>query len=316
MNFYLSMILSLVTLIALGGCQQNHEDLASLDLSSMASAPQTMKVLIENYRPQPGHVFQNIFVSNFSVKAAHSQLQWSTSRDGLSDELKTSTAPVFGFSVTSPESTVPGFADLVIYNSGINLSQQNLLYCASSQMGSSSNDVIIYNDTRYPGAPEVHLGLRDCVKSYIGLNPNRFDFNENGIPDYLELRCGLNPQNKTQAFLSTAGDGVANIDKCKMNIPIDESADSQANRLFAYQYSQNALPDGSMSFEIGNIPVLKSGEDNLLVFYITETNLTTRESNLYTAYAVLKAGYAGKTLQFDYWATSPAAFVNQQILVP
>lgn len=310
-NFIL--ILAMVSLV---GCQQTYEDLTTLDLSSMAGPPETMQIRIENYHPQDGNVFQNIFVSNFSVKAGHSQLQWSTSRDGLPDQLKQSTLATYGFTIESPESTVPGFADLVLYNAGINLAQQPLMYCAGNQLGSTSNDVIIYNDARYSGSPETHLGLRDCAKSYIGLSPNTFDFNVNGIPDYLEIRCGMNPQSKTQAFISTAGDGVANIDKCKMNIPIDESADTVANQNFAYKYSQATNPDGSMTFDVSNIPILKGGEENLIVIYITETNITTRETSLYTAYAVLKAGYAGKTLQFNYWATSPANFVNQQVLVP
>lgn len=311
----LILILSLAA-FGLLGCQQNRENLSPVDISSMAYAPQVMQVRIQNYRPQSGNVLQNIFVSNFSVKASHGQLEWSSARDGLSDQLKNSTLPTYGFSPDSPESAVSGFADLILFNAGINLSQQNLMYCSPNQMRSTSNDVIIYNDNRYNGAPETHLGLRDCEKSYIGLNPNSFDHNNNGIPDYLEIRCGLNPQNKSQAFVSTAGDGVANIDKCKMNIPLDESAKNYANQLFAYQYAQTTDPDGSMTFNISNIPILQNGQDNLLVFYITETNPTNRETSLYTAYAVLKDGYNGKTLQFDYWATSSASFFNQQVLVP
>jgi len=307
---------SIILSLALCSCAQNQENLTGLNVSSLAAPPTITNVKIQNYKPQTGNVFQNIFVSNFSVKASHGQLQWSTARDGLPDTIKTSSVYTYGFSINSPESVVTGFADLVLYNAGINLTQQNLMYCAANQMGSTSNDIISYNDSRSPGSPLSTLGLRDCEKSYIGLNPNTFDFNKNGIPDYLEIRCGLNPLNSNEAFVSTAGDGVANIDKCKMNIPIDESASTSANQQFAYHYVHATQPDGSMTFNVTNIPILNDGQDNFLVFYITETNLTTNATSLYTAYAILKSGYSGRTLQFDYWAKTPATFTNQQILVP
>lgn len=308
-------VFSLILVLALCACVQKNE-LEKVTLSSTATTPEVMNVSIKNYRPQSGNVFQNIFVSNFSVKASRGQLQWSTSRDTLSDSLKQQTIYTYGFSSESPESVVTGFSDLFLYSSGINISQYNLLYCAANQMGSSSNDMIEYNDARYAGSPLTTLGLRNCQKSYMGLNPNKFDHNNNGIPDYFEMRCGMNPLNPIQAFTSTAGDGVANIDKCKMNIPIDESVDTESNKLFAYKYQQNINPDGSVDFSVTNIPILRQGEENMLVFYITETNITTNETSLYTAYAIVKKGYPNKTLQFDYWATSAASFFNQEIIVP
>lgn len=307
--------LNVMLLLTLCSCVQKKE-LERVTLSSTAFAPETVSIKIKNYRAQGGNVFQNIFVSNFSVKASRGQLQWSTARDTLSDSLKQETVYTYGFSSDSPESVVTGFADLFLYSAGINISQYNLLYCAANQMGSTTNDMIEYQDARYPGSPLTTLGLRNCEKSYMGLNPSKFDHNNNGIPDYLEMRCGMNPLNPTQAFTSTAGDGVANIDKCKMNIPIDESVDTESNKLFAYKYEQNINADGSVDFSVANIPVLFSGEENMLVFYITETNLTTRETSLYTAYAILKKGYVNKTLQFDYWATSPSSFFNQEVVVP
>ncbi len=302
--------------LALAACQQNKENLANLDLGSLAIPPQTMQVLIKNYKPQTGNAFQNIFVSNFSLKAGKNQIQWSTARDGMPDALKVSTAATYGFSLNSPESVVANFADLVLYNAGINLSQYSSMYCAPSQSGSTSNDMIIYNDARLTGSPLTSLGLRDCEKTYIGLSPNTFDYNKNGIPDYLEMRCGLNPLNANQAFLSTAGDGVSNLDKCKMNIPIDESSTTRANQLFAYKYEQQVNQDGSKNFSVTNIPILNDGQDNFLVFYVTETKLTTNVTSLYTAYAVLTSGYSNKTLQFNYWATAPAKFFNQQVVLP
>ena len=113
-----------------------------------------------------------------------------------------------------------------------------------------------------------------------------------------------------------AGDGVEDIDKCKRHIPIDENYYTQPNQLFAYQYNTVVNPDNSMDFTVSNIPILNGGTENFFAFYVTEINPSTNEESVYTAYAVLKSGYASKTLQFAYWATSAPNFYNQEIVVP
>lgn len=313
MIFRTSLLLILsVTMIA---CQKG-ETLNDLASGVFAAPPDVMTVRIKGYRPQAGQAYQNLFAMNFSVKASQGQLHWSTARDGMADSLKQLIHPTYGFAITSPESVVTGFADLLLYQAGITTSQQALMFCSIARMNSTSNDAFIYNDSRYPGSPQTFLGLRDCDKLYMGLNPATFDYNQNGIPDYIEMRCGMNPLNRNEAFLSTAGDGVANIDKCKRNIPLDESASTQPNQVFSYQYNTQLNNDGTIDFTVGNIPILGGGEGNFLTFSIVETNLTTSAPALYTAYAVIKAGYSGKTLQFDYWATTASQFLGQEIVVP
>lgn len=303
------------TTLIITGCGKP-EALKPLDANSLAVPPQVMSVRIKGYRPQAGKTFQNLFVSNFSVKAAKGKLELSSSRDGMPDSLKQSLIPQYGFKIDNPESTTFGFADLLLFNSGITIPQQNLLYCSPNLSFSSSNDDFTYQDKRFVGSPQTFLGLRDCEKLYMGLDPKSFNSAGDGIPDYLKLRCGLNPLDKNDAYLSAAGDGVSNLDKCKKNIPIDESATSEANQLFAYQYLTEVQPDGSVTFTISNIPILNGGQDNFLAFYMTETDLGNKAPALYTAFAILKNGYANKTLQFDYWAKDPTTFFKQEVQVP
>lgn len=311
-----NILAAMMMLMLLSACQQKKAELTNLDLSSMADVPETVTIIIKNYKPQSGNSYQNLFVSNYSVTAHHGQLEWSSARDGLSDDLKSETFNLFGFTSDNSESAVIGFADFVLYKAGINLTNYSQLSCSASKMASTSNDMIIYNDDRNGGAQRV-LGLRDCEKSYISLNPNMFDNNNNSIPDYLELRCGMNPVDPYEAYVSAFGDSVNNLEKCKMHIPLDEDADSQPAQLLGYRYTQSAnAADGSKSFTVSNIPILKHGDQNFIAIYFTEVNDTTGETSLYTAYAILKDGYNGHTLEIDYWATSPANFFNQQIVVP
>ncbi len=300
-----------------GGCGgQTTDALQPLDQNSFAAPPQTMIIKIQNYQPQPGKTFQNLFVANSSVVVKKGQLRLSQSRDGMADILKQSLVPTYGFAIDSAESAVKGFGDQLLFKLGITISQQNLLYCSGLQMVSSSNDAFIYNDDRAAGSPPQFLGLRDCEKNHIGLNVKSFDFDNDGIPDYLEMMCGLNPMNKSDAFLSTAADGVANIDKCKRHIPIDEDANSQPNHLFAYQYSTILNMDGSSEFTVKNISILDEGKENFISIYITETDASGGAPVLATAFAILKAGYAGKTLNVAYWGSDPYKLNNQQVVVP
>jgi hypothetical protein len=296
--------------------KQSNDELQPLNQSSIAAPPETMTIVIHGYRPQAGMALQNLFVSNLSVKVSQGQLQLSSARDGMWDALKQSLNPTYGFLIGSPESVVNGYSDLVLYDLGATTAQQPLFHCANNQTLSSSNDALIYNDDRLAGSPMTFLGLRDCEKQQLGLNPLMFDFVGNGIPDPIKLQCGLNPLDKSEAYISTSGDGVANIDKCKQHIPINESASTQANQLFAYHYTTQDNADGSIDFTISNIAILNGGDENFISFYVTETGLNGTSTAVYTAFAVMKSGYAGKTLNMDYWATSQPTFYNQQIAVP
>ena len=297
-------------------CTANTEStLVRLQAASIAVAPQTVTIIIPNYKPQTGNTYQNLFVSNFSVTAENGTLMYSSARDGLSDTLKQQLTSTYGFNISSPESTVAGFPDLMLYRAGLDLTQQGSLNCASTQQGSGSNDILIYPDTRNGNAVTT-LGLRDCDKAYMGLKAATFDFNNNGIPDYLEVRCGLNPANKIQSSLSSASDGMTNLEKCRRHIPIGESATTDANKLFAYDYNITTASDGTTSFNVSNIPIMNNGVDNFIAIYVVETNAATKVSSVYTAFAILNGNYAGKSLKFNYWATTSSLFTNQQIIVP
>ncbi len=304
------------SLFSAAGCTANKAStLVRLQAASIAVAPQTMTIIIPNYKPQSGNTYQNLFVSNFSVTAEKGSLTYSSARDGLSDTLKQSLTSTYGFNSSSPESTVAGFQDLMLYRAGLDLPQQVSLNCASSQLGSGSNDILSYPDIRN-GNVVTTLGLRDCDKAYMGLKAATFDFNNNGIPDYLEVRCGLNPANKIQSSLSSASDGMTNLEKCRRHIPIAESATTDANKLYAYNYNITSNNDGTKSFNVSNIPIMNNGLDNFIAIYVVETNSATKFSSVYTAFAILNGNYAGKTLKFNYWATTSSLFTNQQIVVP
>ena len=296
-----------------GACSHSASNtLTSLQKEQIAPPPQTVTIQISGYKPAAGRSFQNIFVNNFSVKAAQGQLSYSTARDGMPDGLKQAHALDYGFSPTLPESAIPYFSDLMLYLAGITATSQNLLYCpqssgsSPSQTINSSNDGFTYTDNRTtPPTTNVFLGLRDCDKLYIGLkNVNSFDNDGDGIPDYLELRNGLNPLNPSDAHLDIAGDGVSNLEKIKRGIPVDENANSQPNQLFASSYNVTVQADGTTIFTVSNLVILNGGQDNFIAINLTELNNVTQVQYLYTAFYILPAGSTGLTYKFNFWGSS------------
>lgn len=306
---------ALLTLgFALSGCLQPEPTLQKLEVIPMAAPPQTITLKIKAYRPQSGRIFKHLFVSNFSVKAQKGALSESSARDGLPDAVKAANAAVYGTTTSSAYSSNLYFSDLMLYLSGIKVSQQSFLYCPSSRMLSSTSDGLISTDNRVSPPVPSFLGLRDCEKSYLGLDPLKFDFDGDGIPDYLELRCGLNPKNPNDAKLSIAGDGISNLEKCKRNIPIDEDANSQPNQLFAYHYLEKKQDNGSTDFTISNIPILNGGKDNFIAYYLVEQDSASLQTYLYTAYSVLNAGSQNHIFEFNFWGTDPSRYTNQEII--
>lgn len=297
----LSTLLSLI--LVSSGCQSDPQ------LSPLAPIPPVpieplISLQIKHYLPLPGNTLREFFISNFSVKLEKGQLTYSTSRDGLSDAFKAAHATDYGFNPDSPTSNLSGLSDLYIYLTGTVTTHQTSLNCAPNLLLNSSGDLYIYQDSRLnSNAPLAVLGLRDCEKLYMGLDVTKFDYTGGGIPDYLKLRCGLNPKNSDDINLNPAGDGISNLEKCKRHLPIDENAKSKANQLYAYQYSSQLNPDGTYDFTVANIPVMNEGQDNFIAIYIVEVNTSTQISTLATGFSILNSGVIGKKLTANYWGT-------------
>ena len=292
----------------------NDPDVAPLALGLQVPPPDIVGFKIQNYLPQPGRVFKDVFVSNFSLRIKQGEFEPMTARDGLPDKLKAAHNPDYGFFMNVPDSNGDGYSDLTMWLAGVQIINQVNLFCGNRLRIVTANDAFIYNDTRLWSNTSVLLGYRDCEKLYLNLNPRLFDYDGDGVPDYLEVRCGMNPRDPNDAFLSPAGDGVPNIEKCKKHIPIDEDANSQPNRVAAYKYQIDLSPGtGSRNITVSNIPILNGGTDTFIAFYITEEDVASHKAYLNTAFTILKPGTAGNTYKFDYWGVNPANATNQEL---
>lgn len=289
----ISLLLSMFAPVILGCRGQAERTLSPLAEMEIAPPPETVSVEIEGYCPQSGRSFHDIFATNFSVKVLQGRLELDSDKDGVADSVELANNVDLNISPFAADSNADGFSDLLMYLSGIDRNQQSRLKCADT--ADNDGDGVLYGSQ--------FIGLSNCEELRLtGTDPDNFDSDGDTIPDYLEIRCGLNPKDANDALLDPDGDAVLNIDECKKNTPVDESNGYYGIKQFEYKYELDADTStgvACVTFTISNIPILNDGSDNLLGFYLLEMD-GFQKDHLYTAYLPLSSGSAGKTFKFDF----------------
>ena len=310
------------------GCHSNQDEssLLPLDVKPTPIRYPTLTLTIKNYTPRPRYAFKNIFVSNYSVVLVNGQNYLSSAWDGITDDFKSGLGLSYNFSLTNAYSPGSSFSNLLLYLSGIPVGE-NDLFCASSNSVSGfctpsinnpnpaanncANDAFSIPSSSTLGT--TFVGMSDCEKRYIGLNINQFDSNSSGVPDYLKLKCGLNPFNAIDSSVDLSNDGLSNIDKCKAHIPYDEYALTPENELYAYHYNTLSSADGTYQFTIDNISLLNQGDHNFIAIYIVESREADSTEALSSAYIILTTSTLNpRVASLDYWGPS----TNVQVTIP
>lgn len=219
-----------------------------------SSSQSAVTININDYCPQAGNRFTDVFALNRTAQVLDSALAVDFDGDGVPNILDSN--PTLGINPYLADSNHDGYSDLIVYLLGISLaSQGSLPECTQTGRQDDDND-----------------GLDNCEEALLGTSSGNADTDGDGIPDYLELRYGLDPLDPRDASLNPSGDGISNYEKVKMNIPIHEYATS-AIMAFAYQYSVSQT--GSVSspcynFSISNVPLAQIPNGNQIVFYMLE----------------------------------------------
>jgi len=312
----------LVAVISVWGCQKNNGDdvsdlandtsLAPLEEKIIIPPPDVVTVIVRDYCPAIGRTYKDLFASNFTVKVVNGNLRIDSDKDGVPDFIELSLQSKLGISPLFSDSNSDGFSDLLMYLAGIERTQQTNLRCTDRE--DNDGDGIYYQDTKLSaGSPPQYIGLNNCEEDKIThTDRSNFDTDGDGIPDYLELRCSLNPNDPNDALLDTDGDGIYNIDECKKNTPISESNDVGSVKYFEYQYSQQFKADlgvqGCYDFTVSNIPILASGTDNMIALYLTELD-GAQNAHLYTGYIILPGASSGKTYEIEFGPQPNGRFI-------
>ncbi len=271
------------------------EPLSTLTVLQTARIPQKrISYLIQSYCASSGMTLSDLFLINSSYVISKGQIQIDTDRDGIPDLFDID--PELGLTPYSAFSLPDGFGDLVAFASGATKTSQSKL--------------MKYGNCTNPHLDSDGDGLSDCAETIIlKTNPNNSDTDGDGIPDELELRFGLNPLDPSDARLSAAGDGITNLQKIKMQLPLRESATSET-KLYAHEYelvpvSKNNLDRLCFDLKIKNIPIVNMTDGNLIISYISEKSKEGSSSRLNRCCSVVNDRIEDGAKVSVIWEKSP-----------
>jgi len=243
-----------VSLVALLITACGKENLVPLLTRALPPKQKTVTLLVRHYCATPNYRYKDAIASNYSAKVDKGIIVSDFDRDGIPNlyDVDSKLNIAFNFRDTNAD----GYSDLLMLLGGFTAeAQDNLKLCPA-----------IYQDTDKDG-------LTDCEENnLLHTDPQKLDTDGDGIPDFLEVRSGMNPLDPYDGFQDLDLDGYVNSVEVKMNTPLAESPLPEAYDLaFHYEKKRTDLEDlACFDLEVKNVPVVNVSNGNLIVFFFIE----------------------------------------------
>ena len=223
--------------------------------------PKTVTLKVNNYCPQNGAQFEEIFAYNASTNLEKAQFIPDFDRDGLSDkdELDVQLKQKYNIHVSSKDTNGDYYSDLI--NIRLGFDKDNQFRFSVCDAG--------YNDTDLDG-------LTDCEEAALKIDRLDPDSDQDGIPDGLEGRNHLNPSDNVDSRSDLDQDGLTNLEEVKANSPLKNTNNKYINQISLKYYSENYLTDTGdpcYNLEVSNIPILNVTNGNYVRIYLLESRL-------------------------------------------
>lgn len=251
-------ILIIATLsFTLFSCDKNN--IIMLEESILRTPQRTITIKIKNYCPQKDSRYIDMFANQFSMKIEKGKILIDFDRDGLPNKMDMDNALNLRFDEF--DTNHDGYGDLVIFLSGIRYTEQkNIKRCFDPDQD-TDND-----------------GLTDCEEDFLMTDSKNYDSDGDLIPDYLELRYGLQPLNHMDANLDPDSDGINNMREVKLNTPPREKNTLDISKLaFKYEMSPAKEKEGCLDIVVSNIVIVSASNGNLIQFGFVEEELLVEE---------------------------------------
>lgn len=269
----LFVFISLAGLSATLGC-------TNAKLLKLVTPYPTVSIVIQNYCPyydpntndKQNFSLKDIYLYNSSADwDGTNGANWATDfdRDGLSDnfELLLTNINTFGISWLYEDTSNNGYSDLIKVKQGI-------------QSGSFMPSCNSLNDTDGDG-------LNDCEENFLQTQSTLADSDQDGVPDYLEYRFGMNALDPNDVNISATGDGFTNYQKVKWGVPVQMFM-TQADVNLMPVYSSSTYADPSIpslncyTFTISNVSILPVANGNLIQIQVVEDNQYPASGGLFS----------------------------------
>jgi len=280
-------LLLLINLMMIMSCQEQKSPLLPLVQEGLKANQKTVTLKMNNYCLNASMEASGFFAINMSMKVEDGGAYIDFDRDGIPNYRDEGIA--LNIALDDGDSNDDGYSDLMIFLAGISAPEQVHLQSKCEDHTADSD----------------HDGLTDCEETLLKTSLVNFDTDGDGIPDYLEVRFGLDPLDAIDASLDTDGDGVNNFNEVKANTPVDESNHNGIIKALEMKYDTfqtTTLPQVCYSYQISNVSIVASSNANMIRLYFIEkqktnlNNTTLKIINLQIDPSVLSHA----TLEFNF----------------
>ncbi len=267
----------------LTGCIDGKKELTPISQNVEEPKHPTVNITMTDYCVKDGQRV-NFFLHNPYVRVTSQGVLLDNDGDGIHNEEEEALSQIYNISSDHYDTSGDLYFDLIIKLGSYTPDEQTLFpECFSAQ--DSSND-----------------GLIDCNKVLMGLDPLKFDYDGDGVPDILELYFGTNPL-RDDSYLDTVKDNMNNLEKIKRGIPIRESRFLPEIKKYTMEYNlketKSSIQDGNcFQYQVNNIPINDHIAINKLWLYFIESRKKNgKTENILKRIAV---EVSGRSEQVDY----------------
>lgn len=206
-----------------------------------------------------GATLEEFYVRNLSAHIREDGIWSDYDRDGIPDLAETGeNGARFELDPKKPDSNQDGYSDLAVQMAGITgRSQQNLRYRTCRDLKATS----------------TVDRLTDCEKLIVlGLDPTQADNAGTGIPDFLKLIAGMNPRDPSFRYTTLSNDGLSQLQKAKLGLPIDsaltEFLRSATPELTSTKETKSSACAAPLKLTAANLPSAPTANRNLLLLVL------------------------------------------------
>ena len=265
MNRSVRMTLVFATLLLVATFQ--FQNCSTPLLTEKPVPPKSVNLKVYEYCPPVEANLKEIFASNHSAFLSEDNFIPDFDRDGLSDEyeLDVDTRVRFDIHVSTNDTNGDSYSDLMNIRMGFDADNQYRLSDCDTGLNDRDFD-----------------GLTDCEEAAIESLPNEPDTDGDGIPDGVEVRNALNPNDPNDAQIDADQDGLSNLAEVKANSPLKQTNNQYtADIALGYELENftNDAGEDCYNVTVSNIPIMNVSNGNYVRLYFYESHLDVSQSD-------------------------------------